>query len=73
MYIRIPDEETERRQENRTNIVKRHCRIGKVSPKPPKRWLDRSIKSPQPLIPWTPSMETGYAPAWWQNPVVSTC
>ncbi|WP_208179109.1 hypothetical protein [Sinorhizobium medicae] len=61
----------------------RHCRIGKVSWKPPKHWLDRSIKRPQPLIPWTPSMEvpqpvwdwrpnTAGHIAWWQNPVVRT-
>lgn len=42
--------------ENCLNIIKRRCRIGKVSPKLPKRLLDRS-DNPQPLIPWTPSME----------------
>lgn len=60
MFIHISDEEKDRLHENCLNIVKRHCRIGKVSLKPPKHWGKLSLPK-QPLIPWTPGMAAPWA------------
>ncbi len=84
MNMPVRDEKSEQSLNEWYNENIRRCRIGKVTPKPPKHWPDRSIGRPQPLIPWAPSMEvpqtvwdwrpnTSLDAAWWQNPVVSTC
>ena len=64
MFVHISDEESERLHENCLNIVKRHCRIGKVSFKTGVPWVDKGIKyePPQPPRIW----EGGYIP-WWQR------
>ena len=73
MYYRITDEDAARLHENCLNIVKRHCRVGKVLPKPPKHWGKLTIQK-QPVIPCTPDMQQPWGPIqWWQNPVVSVC
>jgi len=74
MYYRITSEDEARLRENCTNIVKRHCRIGKVSPKPPKHWGKLTLPT-QPVIPAIPNTgQTPWGPLqWWQNPIVSVC
>lgn len=67
MYTIVVDEAERERRENAINAVKRHCRIGKVSPKPPKHWGTSALKPrKQPVIPWTPGMAApwsgGYVP-----------
>ena len=70
-YTIIVDSSEERRQfENRINAVMRHCRIGKVTPKPPKHWGKLTLPK-QPIIPWSPNQCV--PTPWWQNPVVSVC
>ena len=56
MYVIVPDETAERRHANIANVTKRHCRIGKVSPKPPKHWLRGDLDIAKLNWPnhWTP-------------------
>lgn len=59
-YTVIIDEQERKREfENRINAVMRHCRIGKVSPKPPKHWVSKippmkSTAPPMKPIGWFP-------------------
>lgn len=57
MYVHVSDEENERRHENCINIVKRHCRIGKVYPRPPKHWGTkiRGTCGSKLVGPWRPN------------------
>lgn len=79
MYTIIIDKD-ERALNNWYNENIRHCRIGKVTPKPPKHWTGSKLLDGlkgQPIFPSFPSTSpmpnTSYPPAWWQNPVVSEC
>ncbi|RAS13537.1 hypothetical protein DEU52_106135 [Ensifer adhaerens] len=70
-YTVILDYAEERRlTENRINAMLRHCKIGKVSPKPPKHWGKLTLPK-QPIIPRSPN-QCVPMPSW-QNPVVSVC
>lgn len=54
MFVIMPDADAERRYYNVWNVSKRHCRIGKVTLKPPKHWrllpdLSRTLPYPTPV------------------------